>query len=309
MIQPKNTALGVSVLVMLATLFWGANFVLAGFVLADFSPQWSAAIRFGLAALILWGFALWQKAPLLALIKTYGWRYLALGLIGISGFNLLFFFAMQTARADTAALIMATNPLLTTFLAWLLLREHPGWQRLSALPIALLGVVVVISDGNLTQLVQVQIVTGDWLMLIANICWAFYNVLNRQLLPKEIHPTVNTALIVSAGALILLVIALLAPSPLPTHFSPSTGLAMLGLVLGGTVLAYLFWNVGIARLGAGRTALFMNLVPVFAMLTAIGFGTYPTRMQLLGGLIVFCGLLVSMIPDRKSATSHPKRAP
>ena len=303
MMQPKNSLLGVYTLVMVATLFWGANFVLAGFVLDDFSPIWSAAIRFGLAALILWGFALWQKAPLFTLIKTYGWRYLTLGLIGISGFNLLFFFAMQTARADTAALIMATNPLLTTVLAWALLREHPGWQRLAALPIALLGVAVVITEGNLTQLLNTPLVTGDWLMLIANICWAFYNVLNRMLLPKEIHSTFNTTLIVSAGALILLIIALFDQSPLPTHVSAATAWAMLALVLGGTVLAYLFWNLGIARLGAGRTALFLNLVPVFTMLTAIGFGTYPTHMQLFGGLIVFCGLLISMIPNRKPAAS------
>ncbi|HUM99719.1 MAG: multidrug DMT transporter permease [Halothiobacillus sp. 24-54-40] len=303
----NNNLWGIYALVMLATLFWGANFVLAGFVLADFSPQWSAAIRFSLAALILWGFAAWQKAPLFTLTKTYGWRYLALGLIGISGLNLLFFFAMQTARADTAALIMATNPLLTTFLAWVLLREHPGWQRLAALPIALLGVAVVISEGNLTQLLKVQIVTGDWLMLAANVCWAFYNVLNRLLLPRNIHSTFNTTLVVTAGALVLLVIALFDPSPLPAHLSLASGLAMLGLVLGGTVFAYLFWNLGIARLGAGRTALFMNLVPVFAMLTAITLGTYPTAMQLLGGAIVFSGLLISMIPNRKPAPP-PRRA-
>ncbi len=300
--KQSNPLMGVYALVMLATLFWGANFVLAGFVLVDFSPQWSAAIRFSLAALILWGVAAWQKAPLFLLTKTYGLRYLALGLIGISGFNLLFFFAMQTARADTAALIMATNPLLTTALAWLLLREHPGWQRLAALPIALLGVAVVISEGNLTQLLNVPIVTGDWLMLAANVCWAFYNVLNRLLLPKNVHSTFNTTLIVTAGALVLLVVALFDPSPLPAHLSLPVGLAMLGLVLGGTVFAYLFWNLGIARLGAGRTALFMNLVPVFAMLTAITLGTYPTPMQLLGGAIVFSGLLISMIANRKPVT-------
>jgi drug/metabolite transporter (DMT)-like permease len=305
--DPSKNRWGIYVLVMLATLFWGVNFVLAGFVLADFSPQWSAAIRFSLAALILLILAWWQKAPLLTLLRTYGLRYLALGVIGISGFNLLFFFAMQTTRADTAALIMATNPLLTTFLAWLLLREHPGWQRLSALPIALLGVAVVISEGNLTQLLNVNIVTGDWLMLIANVCWAFYNVLNRLLLPKNVSATFNTTLIIIAGALVLLLVALFDPSPYPTHLSLSTGLAMLGLVLGGTVLAYLFWNLGIARLGAGRTALFMNLVPVFAMLTAIGIGTYPTRMQILGGVIVFSGLLISMIPNRKPAPP-PNRA-
>ncbi|MDY0148422.1 MAG: DMT family transporter, partial [Halothiobacillus sp.] len=193
---------GVYALIMLSTLFWGANFVLAGFVLGDISPQWSAALRFGLAALILLGVALSQKAPLAALIRQHGASYLTLGIIGVAGFNLLFFFALQTTSADNAALIMATNPLLTTFLAWLILGEHPGWQRLIALPVALLGVTVVISDGHLAHVLDLHIVLGDWLMLAANLCWAFYNVLNRRLMPKTVSPTVNTALIVSAGALV-----------------------------------------------------------------------------------------------------------
>lgn len=289
---------GVYALVMLSTLFWGANFVLAGYVLDALSPEWSAALRFGLAALILLVVAVSQKAPLAQLMRQYGTRYFTLGLIGIVGFNLLFFYAMQTTSADNAALIMATNPLLTTFLAWLIVGEHPGLWRLIALPVALLGVTVVISDGELAQLRHLHIAIGDGLMLAANLCWAFYIVLTRRLMPKNVSPTINTALIVSAGALILLVVALF-----DTHgiHSPtqSTWIAMTGLVLGGTVLAYLFWNTGIARLGAGRTALFMNLIPVFAMLSAITIGTYPTPMQLLGGAIVFSGLLISMIPNRK----------
>lgn len=293
---------GVYALIMLSTLFWGANFVLAGFVLADISPPWSAALRFGLAALILLAITLSQRAPLAALVRQYGASYLTLGIIGVAGFNLLFFYAMQTTSADNAALIMATNPLLTTFLAWLILSEHPGWQRLIALPLALLGVTVVISDGHLAQLSELHIMTGDWLMLAANLSWAFYNVLNRRLMPKDVSPTVNTALIVSAGALVLLVVA-----SFDTHgiHSPSlkAWLAMAGLVIGGTVLAYLLWNNGIARLGAGRTALFMNLIPVFAMLSAITIGTYPTHMQLVGGAIVFSGLLISMIPNRKKPSA------
>ncbi|OZB36127.1 MAG: multidrug DMT transporter permease [Halothiobacillus sp. 15-55-196] len=293
---------GVYALIILSTFFWGANFVLAGFVLSDISPQWSAALRFGLAALILLGVALSQKAPLAALIRQHGASYLTLGIIGVAGFNLLFFFALQTTSADNAALIMATNPLLTTFLAWLILGEHPGWQRLIALPVALLGVTVVISDGNLAHLRDLHVMTGDWLMLAANLCWAFYNVLNRRLMPKTVSPTVNTALIVSAGALVLLVVAGFNSQGLHP-LSLQAGFAMAGLVIGGTVLAYLLWNTGIARLGAGRTALFMNLIPVFAMLSAITIGTYPTPMQLLGGAIVFSGLLISMIPYRKKPSA------
>ncbi|OYY52622.1 MAG: multidrug DMT transporter permease, partial [Halothiobacillus sp. 28-55-5] len=156
---------GVYALVILAAFFGGANIVLANFVLADFSPQWTAALRFGLAALILLGIAIGQKAPLRLLIGQHLTGYLTLGLVGIAGFNLLFFFAMTSTTIDNAALIMATNPLMTTILAGLVLREHPGWQRLIALPVALVGVAVVITHGNLTHLLSQHIVLGDWLMI------------------------------------------------------------------------------------------------------------------------------------------------
>ncbi len=297
---------GIYGVLLLATAFWGVNFVLAGLVLVDFSPQWSAAFRFGVAAVILLLWVFLTRAPGIVLVlKANAWRYLLLGLIGISGFNLLFFEAMRTASADTAALIMATNPLLTTFLAWLILGEHPGWQRLLALPIALLGVLVVITEGDLPRLFSLSLVQGDALMLAADLCWAFYNVLTRLLMPKAASATVNTAFVVSAGALVLLAVAGLS-APLPVKLSATAGFAMLAMILFGTILAYLFWNAGIAALGAGRTALFMNLVPVFAMLFAIMFGVMPTAGQWWGGAIVFAGLFISMLPARRLNSAVPR---
>lgn len=291
-------ATGIYVLLLFSSVFWGLNFVLAGFVLVDFSPQWSAAWRFGGAALILLAWVVWMRVPgLWGLLKTHAWRYLLLGLIGISGFNLLFFEAMRTASADTAALIMATNPLLTTFLAWVVLGEHPGWQRLVALPVALLGVLVVITEGHLSRIFSLSLVPGDALMLAADVCWAFYNVLTRLLMPKSVSAPVNTAFVVSAGALVLLLVAGVS-SPVPVEISPTAAWAMLVMVALGTVLAYLFWNAGIAVLGAGRTALFMNLVPVFAMISAMIFGQMPTAGQWIGGAIVFVGLFISVLPNR-----------
>lgn len=287
-------------MLLLSTVFWGLNFVLAGMVLADFSPQWSAAWRFGGAAVILLAWVFLTRVPgVWGLLKAYSWRYLLLGLIGISGFNLLFFEAMRTASADTAALIMATNPLLTTFLAWLILGEHPGWQRLLALPVALFGVLVVITEGHFSRLFSLSLVPGDALMLAADLCWAFYNVLTRLLMPKAVSAPVNTAFVVSAGALVLLLVAG-SSSPFSAVVSETAAWAMVAMITFGTVLAYLFWNAGIAELGAGRTALFMNLVPVFAMISAMLFGLMPTAGQWLGGAIVFAGLFISMVPNRRA---------
>lgn len=295
-----NTA-SIYVLVVVSTFFWGSNFVLAGPVLADLSPLWAAALRFMLGATVMFALAQWRREPLLEPLRRNAWAYLLLGLIGIGGFNLLFFFALQTTSAANAALIMATNPLLTTLLAWLILRERPSARHLAALPVALLGVAIVISGGSLARLGHLQVAQGDLLMLAANLVWALYNVLGRRYMPAA-SPISNTTLVMGAGALLLLAVAMLDGG----HFTlpgQNAGGALLIMALGGTVLAYLFWNTGIAHLGAGRTALFLNLVPVFAMLSGSLVGTLPTQMQLLGGVIVLNGVSISMLPKRQLATA------
>lgn len=290
--------LPVYAMVIAATFFGGANFVLAGMILPEISTGWAAALRFLLGALFLLPIILWQRAPILSLIRRHWLAYLILGGVGITGFNLLFFDAMNTTSADNAALIMATNPLLTTLLAALILREQATVRQLIALPIALFGVTIVITEGDLRHLLSLKVVDGDWLMLGADIAWALYNVLSRRLMPKESNALVNTTLVMGAGALILTSGAFIHAGPIHMP-SAEAALALAIMVIGGTVGFYLFWNIGIQRLGSGRTAIFMNLVPVFAMLTGIVLGTLPTMAQLVGGAIVLGGLSITMLPYRK----------
>lgn len=80
--------------VTITAFFWGANFVLAGWVLKDLSPDWASALRFlfgaGLMSILAWR----QGENLFGLARRYAANYLLLGLVGIVGFNLLFFRAM-----------------------------------------------------------------------------------------------------------------------------------------------------------------------------------------------------------------------
>jgi drug/metabolite transporter (DMT)-like permease len=65
------------------------------------------------------------------------------------------------------------------------------------------------------------------------------------------------------------------------------------LVVATTLLAYLWWNLGIQRVGAGRTAIFSNLVPPFGVLIAwLVLGESLTALQLLGGGLCLAGVWV-----------------
>jgi len=282
-----------------AAFFWGANFVLAGWVLTDMPPAWAAALRFLFGAGLMCVLAWRQGEDLAGLAWRYAENYLLLALAGMVGFNLLFFQAMQTTSAENGALIMATNPLLTTLLAAATLRERVSAKQWVALPIALAGVAVVITQGELARLQHLQIAEGDLLMLGANLTWAAFNICSRRFSPNA-SAIANTALTMSVGALILLAVAM-ASGTVVSMPGPRALSALAIMTIGGTVLGYLFWGVGIRELGAGRTSLFLNLVPVFAMLVGVSTGEWPNFAQLAGGALVMGSMLVATLPPRGSA--------
>lgn len=291
----------VYLLVTLTAIFWGANFALAGPVLASLSPLWAAALRFVLGATLMLIIAGIRREDLFGLLRRNAAAYLLLGFVGITLFNLLFFFGLQTTSANNGALIMAINPLLTTLLAAMFLGERPTLRHLVALPVALLGVAIVISQGSLHKLTNLHFAHGDLLMLIASVSWAVYNVLGKRFMPQG-SPIVNTAWTLTAGALLLTAIAIGSGTHLGA-LDLKASLAMAVMVVGGTVLAYLFWNIGITRLGAARTAIFLNLVPVSAMLISLVLGEPPTTAQLLGGLLVLGAITITMMPQRRLAVA------
>ncbi len=296
--MPAHT---VYLLLAVSAFFWGANFALAGPVLADLPPLWAAALRFLLGAVLMLALARYQGTDLVGLAKRH-WRvHVILGLLGIVSFNLFFFHAMQGTSASNGALIMATNPLLTTMLAAIVLGERLAARQLLALPVALAGVAVVISHGNLGRLGQLEVAKGDLLMLCADLTWASFNVATRRFMPKE-NAVGNTALMMTSGALMLTAIAVGSDAAFALP-GGHAGLALTIMVVGGTVLAYLFWGMGIQRLGAGRAALFLNLVPVFAMLVSGVLGTPPSMAQMAGGAIVLAGVSLAMVPMRRRAAA------
>lgn len=291
--QNTNTYL----LVAIAAFFWGANFLLGGYVIHDIPPLWAAALRFVLGALLMFTIAGIKRENLMQPLRQHFYTYVLLGTVGIVGFNLFFFYALRYTSANNAALIMATNPLLTTLLAALLLNERPSLRHLIALPIALAGVAIVVTQGKLQSVLTLQLSEGDVLMLGADMFWAIYNVLCRRFMPQT-SPLVNTTWIMAAGAAILLGVAFGSDAQL-SALGMKAGISLAIMAAGGTVLAYLFWSMGIARLGAARTAIFLNLVPVCAMLLGALIETVPTAAQLAGGLLVLGGVTISMMPGRR----------
>gem|GEM_PF-4200734 len=227
--------------------------------------------------------------------------------MGIGGFNLLFFMGMASTSAVNGSLIMATNPLVTSALAALFLGERLGRVQVMAMPVALAGVGVVVLGGG----AGLHLAMGDAAMIGANLSWALYNVLARRLMPAESGVS-NTAGIMSMGALVMAAGGLMVGAPVQMPSSQALG-ALAFMAVGGSALAYLLWNAGISRLGAARTSVFLNLVPVSTMSIAALAGHPPGATQLAGAVLGAGGgqrtFVVAEIPGGHSLGSTFSQVP
>ena len=272
-------------LTAMAAIFWGANFNLAKPVVAEMGPYIAGASRYILAAVIMLFITRFRGESLrIRYLKAYA----TLGLVGVFGFNLFFFLGMQTTSAVNGALIMALNPLFTAIIAFFILKERLSNRQLLAFPIGIIGVAIVVLGAG----AHLRMSLGDIYILLANISWAFYNVMVRKLMPKDVSGIASTAGIMTVGAIALTAIALLNGERfiLP---SVHAGSALLIMTICGGVLSYLFWNAGIAKLGPAKAAIFLNLVPITSIVIAAFEGVPPNQVQMIGAIIVIAAVTFS----------------
>lgn len=298
---PASTAV---IMTLMATFFWGSNFQATKFALESV-PPWTASVeRFIIAVIGIFTILLIKQGLRVSVLSRNLLAYVFLGVIGVAGFNGSLFVGLQTSSPITASLIMATTPISANIIEALLNRRMPGRDRVLGMIVSLIGVSLVITNGHILS-GSITIAPGDLIILLGSIGWAAYTVGTRAFV-KDATPLETTSWTMLFGTIALTLAAFAFESPFTAAASTSTVsfLAALWMGIAGSVLAYLFWNVGIAVRGPGKTSIFFNFVPVFALLISVIMGTVPQGVQIVGVILTICGVLVgqgrfSGIFDRK----------
>lgn len=290
----KSTRVSTTLLVILSTFFWGTNFSVAKFITTYISPVEAAAIRFAIASVFILGVLLLTESRqvILKALKQNWLSYLGIGFIGVAGFNGLFFIGLRDTSAINGALIMATNPLLSIMLARLFLNAPINTNQALGISLSLIGIIIALSNGSIDNITHLGAASGDKIILLANVCWALYGVLTHKYLADS--PTlITTTLTMIIGTFCLLIFAYFSDAfSLKLHLSGKMYLGILYIALVGTVTSYLFWNIGLKHLGTANTAVYFNLVPIFAIFTAVILGDPLSKLQFFGGIMVLAGILM-----------------
>ncbi|MGH2401233.1 MAG: DMT family transporter, partial [Candidatus Limnocylindria bacterium] len=262
----------------------------AGAVAVDAAPPFTiAAIRFGVASILLFAWARLAGRPLSALHARDWPLVTGLGVTAIAGYNWLFLTGLTLAPASDGAIIVpGLAPVFTLVLAGFFLRERLGPRGAIGLAVAAIGLFLVVNPGGTTD---DRRLLGDLLFIAGAVCWGIYSVLAR--IASRRFDAVSTTLYGTAiGTVILVPPALLEGGIEQVAAAPAEALAGIAyLAVFGTVAAFVLLNLGVARIGAARASAFALLVPIVGVLSSVALlGETLGPLTLLGGLIVLIGL-------------------
>ncbi len=282
------------ILLILTTLFWSGNFVLSRGMHAAIPPMSLSFWRWAVALVILscFGFRhLWQQRELV----RNSLKFITIqGLLGVTGFNSLIYIAIQSTTAINAALVNSCIPVLIAVFSWILYKEIMSMRQCFGVVVSLCGVLLIIVEGKMANLLAMRFNKGDLLVFAAAFLWALYSA-NLKKYPKELHPFAYLSAIVVVGLIAILPLYIFEIfSGKIMVVNSSTIITILYVALFASVLAFIFWNRGVRSVGANKAGPFIHLMPVFSTILAVIFLDETLHwFHLQGIVLIFCGILMT----------------
>jgi drug/metabolite transporter (DMT)-like permease len=282
---------------VLASLFWAGNALVARAFHQSIPPMSLAFWRWVLALMLLLPFIalpLWQQRKLLL---EQWWRLLVLSALAIAGYSALLYSAAQTTTAINMTLLNTCLPLVLFLGAGLMLGEWPERRAWWGMALAASGLLVIISRGALVNLIELQFTRGDLVILLSIADWALYSLLLRRWAGHlaSISGLQLLGVLMALGIPMLLPFYLLELMRGEVFALSAVNLAAIAYTaVFASLFAYLAWNFGIKVLGASKVALSNYLMPVFAAILSWWLlGEALQGFHWAGAALIFSGLLLA----------------
>ncbi len=271
---------------------WSGNAIVSKLAVGLLSPAALAWSRWMVAAIILTPFLAHRAWRDRAKLRAGFYQLAALALLGMVLNQTLGYYAAQTLGATEIGLMMGLTPLMTVLLSIWLLRERPTWGALLGGLISILGLTILLGQGDPSRLFTQGIHIGSVYMLLSAGTYALYSVL----LKKWDLGLDNWSMLYGQ---VLCSLLFLTPFYLLVDGQWPDGRALWLILYAGiptSALSPWLWMQGIALLGASRTAIFMNLLPVMTAALAISWlGEKLTSYHLIGGGMTLLGVLLAQL--------------
>jgi drug/metabolite transporter (DMT)-like permease len=257
-------------LLTLSVFFWAGNFIVGKFAtLFEIPPLTLNVLRWLTVWIILIPFTYKEIYRNLSYIKK-NWLVISfMGLITISTFNSVVYFALNHTQVINAVLVLAAIPAATIVLSSFMNIEKTNIFQLLGLFLSIIGIGSIISSGDFQKIISLNFNKGDSWMLVCVITWSLYSTLLKKNKFKFSQFTL-IQLMVSAGLLFLIPQLFYEKSiGLEVNFNKAFIIILFYVVIFPAIAAYYCWQKGVELVGPNRASMFIQLMPLFSAVMAI----------------------------------------
>ena len=266
--MPKNY-LAYSLLVF-ATFCWSGNFIVGKFAyLFEVPPLTLNFLRWVSVWLLLIPFTYKEIYNNLEHIKK-NWIVISfMGVITISTFNSVVYFALTQTQVINAVLVLAAIPAVTIIISSLMKVDKTNIFQLIGLLLSVIGIGAIISNADLNKIFSLSFNKGDLWMLVCVLTWSLYSTLLKKHSFKFSQFTL-IQLMVSVGIIFLIPQFFYEKSiGLEINLNKSFFIILFYVVMFPALAAYYCWQKGIEIVGPNRATMFIQLMPLLSALLAI----------------------------------------
>tara|TARA_B100001059_G_scaffold233621_1_gene274084 strand:+ start:882 stop:1775 length:894 start_codon:yes stop_codon:yes gene_type:complete len=266
-LSKKNLAY---ILLVLAVLFWAGNFIVGKFAtLFQIPPLTLNVFRWISVWIILMPFTYKEIYNNLPDIRK-NWLVISfMGIITISTFNSVVYYALNHTQVINAVLVLAAIPAATIVLSSLMNIEKTNIYQLIGLLLSIIGIGSIISNGDIQKIISLNFNKGDLWMLICVITWALYSTLLKKN-KFNFSQFCLIQLMVTVGIIFLIPQFFYEKAiGLELNFNKAFFLILFYVVVFPAIAAYYCWQKGVEIIGPNRASMFIQLMPLFSAIMAI----------------------------------------
>lgn len=290
-------------LLLLAVLFWSGNFVVGRYISNEISAIELSFYRWFFVFVILIPYYVFNFKSINEYIKKYFLKLCFFAFISVTIFNTFVYIGLETTTATNALLINSSTPIIIILLSSLILKKHLNKIEILGVALSTFGVLYVILKGNISEILNLTITSGDLWILVAASIWALYSVLLKYK-PKEIKALDFLFLIVFFGTFFLFILFYGSGYEFTSQIYENKKIlyTLIYVAIFPSILSFYFWNTGIQEIGANKVGQYGNLMPIFgSVLAYFCLDEELHTYHFIGLFLVLIGIYLTQIYKSKKA--------
>ena len=282
---------------VLTMFIWGLAWPVGRLLATTLPPVSIAAIRYAIVIPVLFAI-LWFREGSFKINRSWIPTLVVMGILNTTLYQIFFLYGVKYAAASDDSLVIGIGPVLIAIMASFALKERLTWTKILGFASGLAGIITISILSPNTQVLNRPL--GVTLVFGGAAAYALYTVLLRRFLSKNRadnngpqQSSLSILTWISLFGWFFLIPFSLIELPWTYIWDAGSWLGILYLAILSTVVGYFLYIEGVSKIGAGRSGVFGNLVPVFGVLTSfLLLGENLSPWTAVSFLLIFAGVLL-----------------